>query len=207
MLNVTAIRRSWFLSRMNPIVYNESPQAQAADSEKEPRHGDNPVFAEATSTMMPIRITNVITAYLYSGLLLIVLGIYASSAWIRDALAAWVPQPGEGPSLEECLKGHTRCTTVSRSDDDKYAVVTRYIGKGDPGYSHTGMILAEAGLSLILPAPKGTALPPMARTGGFLTPSTGLGMVLIERLRINGVATIESEVIELARAGETKKLL
>lgn len=191
---------------MSPLVLRESPQAQSQDSTKEPRHGDNASFAEATTRLGPIRVTNMLAAYLYSGLLLLAIGLYASSAWIRDALAAWIPQPGEGPSMESCLEGHTRITTVSLSDDDKYAVVTKYSGKGDPGYYHTGMVIAEAGLSLLLPAPKGTALPPLARTGGFLTPSTGLGMVLVERLRVHGVATIESEIVELAGGGESKKI-
>ncbi|KLT44441.1 hypothetical protein CC85DRAFT_271240 [Cutaneotrichosporon oleaginosum] len=190
MLNVTTIRRSWFLSRLSP-----------------PRHGEDAVFAEAMTNMSPFRVTNVVTAYLYGGILLLFLGLYSSAAWIRDALAAWIPQPGEGPSMESCERGHTRLTTVSRSNDGRYAVITKYAAKGDPGYWHTGKLMAEAGLSLILPPPQGTELPPLARTGGFLTPSTGLGMVLIERMRRNGIATVESEVVELGRPGERKKLL
>lgn len=207
MLNTTTIRRSWFLSRLSPVVYNESPAAAAADANKEPRHGDDAVFAEAVTHMGPLRVTNFLTAYLYGGILLLFLGLYTSAAWVRDALSAWIPQPGEGPSMEECERGHTRLTTVARSADNRYAVVTKYAAKGDPGYSHTGKLLAEAGLSLLLPAPEGTQLPPLARTGGFLTPSTGLGMVVIERMRRYGVATVESEVVELGRPGEQKKLL
>lgn len=210
MLNLTTIRRSWFLSRMDSVVLRESPQEQAADSEKEPRHGEQVTFEEALANMTPVRVTGMLTAYLYSMIMLLVIGVYASSSWIRDALAAWVPQPGEGPSKEVCESGHTSITTVSTSDDGKYAVVTKYKGAGDPGYSHTGKVLAEAALSLLLPAPNGTALPPLARTGGFLTPSTGLGMVLVERLRANGVATIDSEIVELEAGeigtGESKKL-
>jgi short subunit dehydrogenase-like uncharacterized protein len=207
MLNVTTIRRSWFLSRLSPVVYNESPAAAAADASKEPRHGDDAVFAEAMTNMSPMRVTSVLTAYLYGGFLLLFLGLYASASWVRDALAAWIPQPGEGPTKEQCERGHTRLTTVSRSNDGRFAVVTKYAAKGDPGYSHTGRLLAEAGLSLLLPAPEGTELPPLARTGGFLTPSTGLGMVVIERMRRNGVATVDSEIVELGRPGERKKLL
>ncbi|CAK9780092.1 unnamed protein product [Cutaneotrichosporon oleaginosum] len=207
MLNVTTIRRSWFLSRLSPVVFRGRPDEVKADALKEPRHGEDAVFAEAMTNMSPFRVTNVVTAYLYGGILLLFLGLYSSAAWIRDALAAWIPQPGEGPSMESCERGHTRLTTVSRSNDGRYAVITKYAAKGDPGYWHTGKLMAEAGLSLILPPPQGTELPPLARTGGFLTPSTGLGMVLIERMRRNGIATVESEVVELGRPGERKKLL
>ncbi|GMK57037.1 hypothetical protein CspeluHIS016_0308770 [Cutaneotrichosporon spelunceum] len=199
MLNVTTLRRSWFLSRLDPVVYNESPEAAEADQTKEPRHGDQVKFAEAMTHMSSIRVTSVFTAYLYGGLLLLFLGLYTSASWLRDALSAWVPQPGEGPSVEECKKGHTNLTTVSRSNDDRYAVLTKYVAPGDPGYSHTARLLAEAGLSLLLPPPKGTELPALARTGGVLTPSTGLGMVVIERMRCNGVATVDSQVVELGK--------
>ncbi|BEI81184.1 hypothetical protein CcaverHIS002_0203440 [Cutaneotrichosporon cavernicola] len=207
MLNVMTFRRSWFLSRMSPVVYNEAPEAAKADQYKEPRHGDDAVFAEAMTYMAPLRVTGLLTAYLYGGLLLLFLGLYSSAAWMRDALAQWIPQPGEGPTKEECERGHTRITTVSRSNDGRYAVITKYAAGGDPGYSHTGKLLAEAGLSLLLPPPEGTELPALARTGGFLTPSTGLGMVVIERMRRNGIATVDSEVVELGRPGEHKKQL
>ena len=44
-------------------------------------------------------------------------------------------------------------------------------------------MIAESALGLALPPPKGVELPPLGKTGGVLTPSTGLGMVLIERLK------------------------
>lgn len=145
--------------------------------------------------------TNIVTAYLYSIILLVTLGIYAASSVVRDALAKWIPQPGEGPSMEDCLKGHTRITNVSEADNG-LAIITNYDGAGDPGYSHTGKIIAEAALSLILPPPKGYELPTLAKTGGVLTPSTGIGSVLVERLRLYNVATIHSEIVEVNSEGK-----
>jgi hypothetical protein len=49
--------------------------------------------------------------------------------------------------------------------------------KGDPGYAATAVMLAESGLLVALGDPE---LPDRA---GVLTPATGLGMPLVERLR------------------------
>ncbi len=52
--------------------------------------------------------------------------------------------------------------------------------QGDPGYGATSVMLGEAGLCLGL---DGDRLPDPA---GVLTPSTGTGMALVERLRAAG---------------------
>jgi len=65
--------------------------------------------------------------------------------------------------------------------------------------------LAESALSLILPPPKGTSLPPMGQVGGVLTPSTAFGMVLVERMRRSGKATLHSEVIGGKQNRERRK--
>ena len=57
-------------------------------------------------------------------------------------------------------------------------------------------MIAEAALSLILPPPAGTSLPPLATKGGVLTPSTALGMVLIERLSLSGKVQFKSEIYD-----------
>jgi len=60
-------------------------------------------------------------------------------------------------------------------------------------------MLAESALSLVLPPPKGTELPPMAKVGGVLTPSTAFGNVLIERLQQAGKVQWESKLVENRR--------
>lgn len=196
-VNLAVIRRSWFLSRMD-AGHLRIP----VTDDTEPRHSANTRFAEAFTEIGAIRVGNVLAAYFYSFFLLLFLGVYAASGLVRDALAKWIPQPGEGPSMESCLKGHTKVTNVSESEDGKYAVITTYEGAGDPGYSHTAKLISEAGLALILPPPPGFELTPLARTGGLLTPSTGIGRLLVERLRVNNVATIKSELVELSSEGK-----
>ena len=55
--------------------------------------------------------------------------------------------------------------------------VASVTGKGDPGYAGTAVMFAEAALALAF---DGEALPPAA---GVLTPATGIGAPLIDRLR------------------------
>ncbi len=60
----------------------------------------------------------------------------------------------------------------------------------------TSDTLAESALALILASPKGTSQPPLGKVGGVLTPSTAMGMVLVERLRRSGKVTMHSEVLD-----------
>ena len=66
-------------------------------------------------------------------------------------------------------------------------------------------MLAESALSLILPPPKGTSLPRLGKVGGVLTPSTAMGMVLVERLRKSGKFVIHTEVLKGRSEREGKK--
>ena len=97
----------------------------------------------------------------------------------RGVLDRFLPSPGEGPSEEAREKGffkidvHTR--TVSGA---KW--VCHIKASGDPGYKATAVMLGESALALAL---DGDKLPPRA---GVLTPSTGIGGVLADRLRAAG---------------------
>lgn len=209
-VNRTAIRRSWYLSRMThpgPAHADNVPNGVAPSAELgfEPRHGDNTVFKESLAGFGKVRFSSSITAALFSLGFFVFAGLYMGLKFVRDLLKPYIPPPGTGPTKEVCEKGFTKITNVSVTDGDKpVAVVSRYDGKGDPGYYHTARVLAESALSLVLPAPKGTALPPLAHVGGVLTGPSALGMVLVERMRIHGVATITSEIVELG-ATESKK--
>jgi len=63
--------------------------------------------------------------------------------------------------------------------------------KGDPGYAATALMLGESGLALALDRDR---LPPSP--GGVLTPATGIGDALVDRLRAAGM---EITVAELSR--------
>jgi short subunit dehydrogenase-like uncharacterized protein len=94
----------------------------------------------------------------------------------RAGLAHVLPKPGEGPSEQTRANGyfrfeiHTRTSTGAR-------FVAHVAAKGDPGYAATAVMFGESALALVVDTDR---LPPRA---GILTPATGIGMVLAERLR------------------------
>ncbi len=102
----------------------------------------------------------------------------------RAVLDRVLPAPGEGPSEEAMRSGrfvmdiHTTTTTGARYR-------TRVAAEKDPGYSGTAVMLGESALALALDED----LPAAA---GVLTPATGIGLPLVERLRTEGF-TIETE--------------
>lgn len=202
--NIPCYRRSWFLSRLGPnVVSSTTVHAADAACENEPRHGDNIHFQEGLTKMGGLNITSTFKAFVFSAIALLFGGLYMYAAWFRSLLKPYVPPPGTGPSMDECINGSTKVTNVSFADNG-LVVVTKYSAKGDPGYAHTSKLLTECALSLILPPPKGTTLPPLSRRGGVLTPSTAFGQVLIERLRRTGVAAIESEIVNFTSIDSKK---
>jgi short subunit dehydrogenase-like uncharacterized protein len=60
----------------------------------------------------------------------------------------------------------------------------RVHGKGDPGYKVTSKFVCESALTLVKEREK---LPGGEGYGGVLTPASGLGQPLIDRLSKNGV--------------------
>jgi hypothetical protein len=203
--NLSVYRRSWHLSQLTGSVISLSGESKfsAAELAAEPRHGDYTEFHEALSRIDKKECTSWLGTLWLSLVVLISAGLYISSSFVRRLAEPFIPQPGEGPAMEACERGWTRITNISAADvpdgadgDVPITVVTRYTAKGDPGYSHTAKILAEAALSVILPPLPGTTRPPLARVGGVLTPSTAGGAVLVERLRKFGVAQIESEIVD-----------
>jgi hypothetical protein len=207
--NRATYRRSWFLSKLpgGTISHTSNFEISEAQVDAEPRHGPSTVYDEALHRSGSTVMDSWFKTLFMSFFLMVSAGLYVSSTLVRTLLEKFIPQPGQGPSMAVCERGWTRVTNVSESDGDKpLTVVTQYTAKGDPGYSHTAKILAEMALSLILAPPKGTKLPPLATVGGVLTPSTAGGSVLIERLRKNGVAQIESQIVAQT-AGEAKKTI
>ncbi len=97
----------------------------------------------------------------------------------RKLLDRVLPAPGAGPSAEAREKGWFRSTVDATTETGRrYRAVVA--GQGDPGYAATAVMLGESGLALAL---DGDPLPPAA---GCLTPATGIGEVLVERLRAAG---------------------
>jgi short subunit dehydrogenase-like uncharacterized protein len=99
----------------------------------------------------------------------------------RFVLDRLLPKPGQGPSERTRRAGHftvdlfTTTTTGARYK-------ARIKAKGDPGYAATAVMVGESALALALDR---ADLP--VSDGGVLTPATGIGDALVNRLRAAGL--------------------
>jgi len=97
----------------------------------------------------------------------------------RKILDLVLPSPGAGPSVSTQRTGWFRSQVTARTEDGRrYRAVVA--GPGDPGYAATAVMAGETALALALDRDR---LPPGS---GSLTPATGLGDVLVQRLRAAG---------------------
>lgn len=98
-----------------------------------------------------------------------------SNGWMRKTIHQnFLPQPGEGPSKEEQLRGYFNIHFLAMNGEKK--LWTRVSDRIDPGYACTAKMLGETALSL---AKDFETLP---KQYGVLTPVSALGQRLIERL-------------------------
>jgi len=102
---------------------------------------------------------------------------------MRFFLKPLLPQPGSGPSEQVMNEGWFACELIGTAPDER-KVRGLIRDQGDPGNRATVKFLCEAALSLVLQT---DALPGGQVRGGILTPATGLGDVLVERLRQAGM--------------------
>lgn len=97
----------------------------------------------------------------------------------RSLLDRFLPAPGEGPSEEDRRKGffdieiHSRTSTGAR-------YVAHVAAQGDPGYAATAVMLGESAMALALDTDR------LPKRAGVLTPATGIGTLLADRLRAAG---------------------
>jgi short subunit dehydrogenase-like uncharacterized protein len=100
----------------------------------------------------------------------------------RRLVQPLLPKPGAGPSVKTMDNGWFRCDMVGLAEDGREVRgLIRY--DGDPGNRATTVFVCESALALALDADD---LPGGRDRGGVLTPATGLGDVLVERLRKAG---------------------
>ncbi|GAA0461384.1 hypothetical protein Aca07nite_73790 [Actinoplanes capillaceus] len=99
----------------------------------------------------------------------------------RFLLDRILPAPGTGPDENARRNGHfTMDIFTTTSSGARYRA--RVKAKGDPGYAATAVMLGESALALALDRDR---LP--ESTGGVLTPATGIGDALVDRLRAAGL--------------------
>ena len=102
---------------------------------------------------------------------------------IRKLIRPLLPKPGEGPS-EETMENGFFDSFFSAELGSGEKKLFRVHGKGDPGYKVTSKFVCESALTLVKEREK---LPGGDGYGGVLTPASGLGQPLIDRLSKNGV--------------------
>jgi short subunit dehydrogenase-like uncharacterized protein len=97
----------------------------------------------------------------------------------RLLLDRLLPAPGTGPDEHTRRSGWFRMELRARTAAGRqYRAVAA--GPGDPGYAATAVMLGQSALALAVDAGR---LPDRA---GSLTPATGIGDVLVDRLRAAG---------------------
>lgn len=116
----------------------------------------------------------------------LVAGLLFQQPQVRSLLQPMLPQPGIGPSEQTMNEGWFSCELVGTAIDGR-KVRGLIRDQGDPGNRATVKLVCESALSLAL---HGEELPGGQARGGILTPATGLGDMLAQRLRCAGM-TIE----------------
>ncbi len=102
---------------------------------------------------------------------------------MRSLLQPILPQPGSGPSEQTMNEGFFSCELVATATDGRQ-VSGIICDQGDPGNRATVKFVCESALALAFQIDE---LPGEQVRGGILTPATGLGHVLVERLRHAGM--------------------
>jgi short subunit dehydrogenase-like uncharacterized protein len=103
-----------------------------------------------------------------------------------------IPGPGEGPSIDFLENKSYLCISGEGVGEKGNRVESTIYFPKDGGYVETARMLVEAGLCLALEDDGEKKLPPTK--GGFWTPSTGMGNVLMKRLLDTGT-TFEARVV------------
>lgn len=110
-----------------------------------------------------------------------------SFAPTRAVLDRLLPAPGTGPSEQTRRNGHfTVDIFTTTSTGARYR--SRVAAKGDPGYAATAVMLGESALALALDRDR------LPQASGVLTPATGIGAVLADRLRAAGMTLAVSRI-------------
>jgi short subunit dehydrogenase-like uncharacterized protein len=106
----------------------------------------------------------------------------------RPLVDRFLPAPGEGPSASERAAGRFLVEVVAQTVTGA-TYRTRVGARLDPGYDGTAVMFGQSALAL---AEGGALLPQRA---GVLTPATGIGIGLADRLRTQGF-TVETERVD-----------
>jgi short subunit dehydrogenase-like uncharacterized protein len=109
---------------------------------------------------------------------------------LRSLMESIIPQVGSGPTEQTMNEGWFRCELLGWGTQGQ-RVRGLVADVGDPGNRATVKFVCESALCLAVDFDR---LPGGAKRGGILTPATGLGDVLVERLQRAGMR-LEVETI------------
>ena len=109
---------------------------------------------------------------------------------LRSLLESIIPQVGSGPTEQTMNEGWFRCELLGWGSQGQ-RVRGLIADAGDPGNRATVKFVCESALGLAVDVDR---LPGGVQRGGILTPATGLGDVLVERLKQAGMR-LEVEMI------------
>lgn len=106
----------------------------------------------------------------------------------RKLLERYVlPESGEGPDRETRESGSFEIRLVGKgsrpNSDETFRVSGKLSGSRDPGYGSTAWMLGESAVCLALGETNTPA------DGGILTPASGIGLPLLDRLEETGIAS------------------
>ncbi|WVQ94909.1 hypothetical protein IAU59_001995 [Kwoniella sp. CBS 9459] len=199
--NRTIVRRSAYLSTLVDKPGTEGSSNDAASAEPVHDLTKEMNYGEGIDTGRGKWGSGLFTAGLFFAF-----GLFFGSSLVRKLASYILPKAGEGATDENLHKASYVVTNVSTSnplpDSGKTVkVLTTFKAHGDPGYLSTCYLLVESALSLVLPSTTPSSLPPLAKIGGCLTPATGMGGVLVDRLNRSGKVVIESRIIDESESG------
>ena len=141
------------------------------------KYGKQFKYSEVTSYPKGLK------GYIKSYLMLISLGLtkvlmsFRPTFWFLRNF--YLPRPGEGPSKERRDNGFFKVFLNAYLGKNQLSCTVT--GNRDPGYSGTAIMLTESALSLVLERNN------ISKNFGVLTPASGIGKVLINRLNKKGI--------------------
>jgi short subunit dehydrogenase-like uncharacterized protein len=94
-----------------------------------------------------------------------------------------LPKPGEGPTKAQQDSGHFESIIYAVGASDQKPMVKAFVRSGDagdPGYKATARMSIEASLCMALERDR-------CAKGGIMTPASGLGKTLVDRLNKSGM--------------------
>ena len=154
-----------------------------------------PAFRYAESMQFGAGLSGAVMAHGAAVLSAASMGVMSVSPLRRLVEALVFPNSGDGPSRETIESGSFKISLHGWGQDESgapFGVRGTVAADRDPGYGATAIMLAESAMGLASDEADS------ALQGGSLTPASGLGLPVVERLRNAGL-TFDAEAFALGR--------